>query len=99
MARTGAENETRAAKGGRARAAAMTASERSESARKAVKARWAKKRGQSAMSMSVSVGMPEGAQTHFYILAAPAKVEPLITMEVGSWGVAERRTTSRTPPS
>jgi hypothetical protein len=33
-------------KGGKARAAKMTAAERSESARKAAKARWAKKRQQ-----------------------------------------------------
>jgi hypothetical protein len=37
-------------KGGKARAAKMTAEERSESARKAAKARWAKKRQQDQSS-------------------------------------------------
>ena len=73
----------RASLGGQARAKALTAEQRSESARRAVKARWAKKH---APSVSVSIGVPGGKiETQQVEVVKVYNDEPLISTEVNSW--------------
>lgn len=48
----------RASKGGRARAAALTPAQRSEQARKAVQARWAKRRPQPSLTVTSGSACP-----------------------------------------
>ena len=74
----------RASKGGHARAAALSPEERSESARRAVNARWAKERS-AAPTASIRVSVPGQAATDEATYVHPA--EPLITTEVRSWSV------------
>ena len=80
--------ETRQTKGGRARAAALSPEQRSESARKAVLARWAKERG--AATVSVSVGQPQRAETQVVTFTILSQDQPQMTMEVGSHSVNSR---------
>ena len=56
------ENATRASKGGRARAEALTPAQRSESARRAVAARWARA-GRRQFMASLSVASPDAPGT------------------------------------
>lgn len=78
----------RASKGGRARAAALTKEERSESARKAVSARWAKERT-TAPSVSVSIGSRNSLDTKLTEVNVTKQYheEPQITTEVSTWSV------------
>lgn len=80
----------RAAKGGKARAEAMTPEQRSESARKAVTARWAKARNLvplATVSVSVSAdqNMPVPPERINVELRAQFQVEPQISGEVTTW--------------
>ena len=69
----------RASKGGRARAAALTPEERTESARNAVRARWAKL--PTFIAMTASVGMPEKPETMQIETTYVDQDEPLIEAE------------------
>ena len=84
MARTDSFPTERAVKGGQARAAALSPEERSESARRAVKARWARTHG--VTSVGITVGTPQRPETttvQIKVQGVP-QIEPLVSMEVGS---------------
>ena len=82
MARVEDASTERASKGGQARAAALTAEERAESARRAVKARWAKARA--TPIISVTVGAPQKGETQQVEIVNAYRDEPLVATEVGS---------------
>ena len=82
---------TRASKGGHARAESLTPEERSESARKAVAARWAKARA-IAPSVSMSVGQADsfGNERIQVDVNVTYRVEPLISTGEETWTVNSR---------
>ena len=73
-------------KGGRARAAALTPEQRSESARKAVNARWAKKRSYPAVSVRLQIN-EVGRQVTIVEIEKAYHNESLISTEVATWNV------------
>ena len=74
----------RAAKGGHARAASLSPEERSESARRAVNARWTRERGG---TLTVTTGTPGRAETKQVEITNFYHDEPLVNSEVRSWNV------------
>ncbi len=74
----------RASKGGRARAEALTAEERADSARKAVSARWAKSR--STIAITASAGVPARTPTTYVAITHVSHDEPqVVKTGVASW--------------
>ena len=76
----------RASKGGKARAESLTPEERSESARRAVKARWAKARGNGpTIGLTVSSSdVPEPERMHLEVVVFHGEPQSKFT-EDSSW--------------
>ena len=82
---------SRASKGGRARADALTPEQRSESARKAVAARWAKGRTPAPMvTLTVSSAHIPNQECIKIQVEQRYHDEPLNSIEVGTWNVNSR---------
>jgi hypothetical protein len=89
MAREADPLTERASKGGQARAASLTPEERSESARRAVRARWAKARAGNATITTTGGYAPKGTIASVEITESFHE-RPLVTTEVGSCSVDTR---------
>ena len=76
----------RASKGGKARAESLTPEERSESARRAVNARWAKARGDgpTVVVTASSSDVPEIERMHFEVVISHGEPQSEFTEE-SSW--------------
>jgi hypothetical protein len=89
MARRADSLAERASKGGRARAASLTPGERSASARRAVRARWAKARAGGA-TITATAGIVQRGPTASVEISGWFHDGPLVTMDVGSRSVNAR---------